>query len=178
MRIILADINRDLVEAWAREFAGFDGVEVVHGSIFDVVADALVSPANSFGHMAGGLDGLIVDHFGFAIQERVHEALADRHGGELPVGEAEIVETDDPDIPYLISAPTMRTPGQISDPRNVYLATCAVIQLVQHGVLEDGTDVADAVETVAIPGMGTGVGRVSPEECARQMRSAIEDTLE
>lgn len=35
----------------------------------------------------------------------------------------------------------------------------------------------DVVQTVAFPGMGTGVGRVPPEVCARQMRAAIEDVL-
>ncbi|MDP8229110.1 MAG: hypothetical protein P9M15_06625 [Candidatus Electryoneaceae bacterium] len=30
---------------------------------------------------------------------------------------------------------------------------------------------------MAIPGMGTGVGQVPPEICARQMKAAIDDTL-
>ena len=37
---------------------------VVHrGSIFDVACDAVVSPANSFGFMDGGIDALYVDRF-------------------------------------------------------------------------------------------------------------------
>jgi O-acetyl-ADP-ribose deacetylase (regulator of RNase III) len=61
---------------------------------------------------------------------------------------------------------------------NVYLAIRAVLILVKFGRLEDGIAIKDVVQTVALPGMGTGVGRVLPHIFARQMKSAIEDILE
>jgi len=35
----------------------------------------------------------------------------------------------------------------------------------------------DHIDTVAFPGMGTGVGRVSAALCARQMRAAVSEVL-
>lgn len=52
MRLHLRDRNEALVEAWRREFGGLANVEVSCGDIFDVPADAIVSPANSFGTAA------------------------------------------------------------------------------------------------------------------------------
>ncbi|MCS6860551.1 MAG: hypothetical protein NZT92_09565 [Abditibacteriales bacterium] len=57
------------------------------------------------------------------------------------------------------------------------LATRAALLLVKHGTFADGRAVKDVVQTVAFPGLGTGVGRVPPEVCAPQMRAAIEDVL-
>lgn len=54
MKLVLADVKPALVAPWRRAFEGVTQVEVREGSIFDVPADALVSPANSFGFMDGG----------------------------------------------------------------------------------------------------------------------------
>ena len=43
---------------------GPDELSFVQGSILEVSTDALVSPANSFGYMDGGLDLLLSEHFG------------------------------------------------------------------------------------------------------------------
>ena len=91
--------------------------------------------------------------------------MIEDHGGELLVGEALVVKTNHADIPYMISAPTMRVPMILKDTVNVYLATKAIIRTaINH------PDICN----VAIPGMGTGVGRVSPEICARQMKAAFD----
>jgi hypothetical protein len=58
MRIILTAVDRELAGAWRRCCGDVEGVEVQEGSIFDVHCDALVSPANSFGFMDGGIDAL------------------------------------------------------------------------------------------------------------------------
>jgi len=133
----------------------------------------------SFGYMDGGLDLRISQFFGWHVQERLQELIRSKHHGELIVGQAEIVKTDHAQIPYVISAPTMRVPmilGQTTV--NIYLATRAILLLVKYGVLEDSTKVNSVVETVAIPGMGTGVGKVPPTICARQMKIAFEEVIE
>jgi O-acetyl-ADP-ribose deacetylase (regulator of RNase III) len=141
----------------------------------------VVSPANSFGFMEGGVDALYLEHFGAEVQLRVRRAIYARHHGELVVGVAEIVETDHADIPYLIAAPTMRVPSILRESVNPYLATRAALLLVRFGTLVDGdyagAPVADLVRTVAFPGMGTGVGRVPAAVCARQMRAALDIVL-
>jgi O-acetyl-ADP-ribose deacetylase (regulator of RNase III) len=177
MNIVLVGINPKLVQAWQNICGGLENVTVQYGSIFDVSCDAIVSPANSFGFMDGGLDYSISGFFGWHIQKRLQELIRTKHYGELLVGTAEIVETDHPKIPYVISAPTMRVPMILCDSVNPYLATRAVLLLIKHGKLENGTAIKEVVRTVAFPGMGTGVGRVPPEICARQMHTAIEEVV-
>ncbi|MGK9233841.1 hypothetical protein KXS07_20065 [Inquilinus limosus] len=110
MKIVLAATENRLADAWEKAFAGVDGVSVHRGSIFDVACDAVVSPANSYGFMDGGIDALYLDRFGVEVQTRLRRLILDRHHGELLVGSAEVVETGDPAQPFLIAAPTMRVP--------------------------------------------------------------------
>ena len=53
--------------------------------------------------------------------------------------------------------------------------------LIANGRFADGDEagepIRDYVQTVAFPGLGTGVGRVEPNACARQMRVALEEYL-
>ena len=177
LKLILIDRKQDLVSAWEEHFQNLPQVSVQQGSIFDITCDALVSPANSFGYMDGGLDLQISRKLGWHVQDRLQELIRNKHHGELLVGMAEIVDTDNPSVPFVISAPTMRVPMVLRDSINVYLATRAVLLLILHGYLQDGRSVKDVVNTVAFPGMGTGVGRVPPRICAKQMKAAVDETL-
>lgn len=180
VRFVLTAPDARLAEAWVEHCGHLDGVSVHRGSIFDVRCDTVVSPANSFGFMDGGIDALYVERFGRAVQDRLRRAILMRHDGELLVGTADIVETSDPQTPYLIAAPTMRVPMALgAQTINPYLATRAVLLLVRRGVFPDGPlagqRLADHLGIVAFPGMGTGVGRVPAEIAARQVRIALEE---
>lgn len=182
MKVVLVAREAALAGAWSKHYADVEGVTVHHGSIFDVACDAVVSPANSYGFMDGGIDALYSDRFGWQVQDRVRRLILDRHHGELLVGSAEIVETDNLSTPYLIAAPTMRVPMVLGpESINPYLATRAVLLLVKYGRFTTGTfagePVSEHVGTIAFPGMGTGVGRVPAEICARQMRAAFDEFL-
>lgn len=181
MNVVLVAVDAPLANAWQQFCADAEGVSIHRGSILDVACDAVVSPANSFGFMDGGIDALYMDYFGPGIQMRVRRAIYERHYGELLVGAAEIVETGDARIPYLIAAPTMRVPMVLHESVNAYLAARAVLLLVNHGVFpsgrHEGQRIADHVKTVAIPGLGTGVGRIGARTCARQVRAALDDVL-
>lgn len=177
MQIVLTAVDEPLAEAWESACEGLgDVVEVHRGSIFDVGAHAIVSPANSFGFMDGGIDMLYSRRFGWELSQNLQAKIRDRHHGELLVGAAEIVPTGATPS-FLIAAPTMRVP-MILGPQTVapYLAARAVLLLVAHGTL-DGSPISQLVERVAFPGLGTGVGEVPPEVCARQVRQAIDDVL-
>ncbi|MGL4968308.1 MAG: macro domain-containing protein [Inquilinus sp.] len=178
MKIVLAATESRLADAWEKAFVEVADVSVHRGSIFDVVCDAVVSPANSFGFMDGGIDALYLNRFGVEVQTRLRRLILDRHRGEPLVGNAEVVETGDPAQPYLIAAPTMRVP-MVLGPETIspYLATRAVLLLAKHGTFPNGERLADRLRTIAFPGMGTGVGRVPADACARQMRAAVEDIL-
>ena len=131
----LRDIDADVVRAWEKHFKTIEGVKISAGEIFELEADAIVSPANSFGYMDGGIDLVYIHRFGWQLQECLQSHLREQHDGELPVGQATIVETFEPSIPYLISAPTMRVPMNVSGTLNAYLAFRAAIRVVkQHNV--------------------------------------------
>jgi O-acetyl-ADP-ribose deacetylase (regulator of RNase III) len=82
----LRDIDVDVVRAWEKYFVGVANVRVSHGDIFEVSADAIVSPANSFGYMDGGIDLVYLHRFGWELQSRLQGHLKEEHDGELPVG--------------------------------------------------------------------------------------------
>ena len=104
--------NLDLFYAWKKYFNDVDGIEVIDGDILKQKADAIVSPANSFGYMDGGLDLKYSKHFGWDLESKVRNVLEHEYYGELPVGNAIVVSTQREDIKFLISAPTMRVPSK------------------------------------------------------------------
>ena len=127
MQVLLVDRSPTMVREWQTVFADRDDVEVFEGDYFARAAGAMVSPANSFGIMDGGLDAAIRDTLGFAVQQRAQRAIIERHHGELPVGTAELVETGDARWPVLVIAPTMRVPESVANTLNAYLAFRAVL---------------------------------------------------
>jgi len=181
MKVLLAAVDEELAGAWRRFCGDLDFVTIHEGSILDAKADAVVSPANSFGFMDGGIDALYTKRFGRGVQERLQERIRMVHGGELLVGLAEIIETGDASCPFCIAAPTMRVPMILRDTVNPYLAARAALRLVAQGTFSDGPlageRISSRVQAVAFPGLGTGVGGVGSNTCARQMRAAIEEVL-
>lgn len=166
MKLHIRDRNHELVEALQVEFQGVADVEVSCGDIFDVTADAIVSPANSFGFMDGGIDLAYSKRFGWELQERLQDTIRRKHAGELPVGQAVIVETYDSAVPWLVSAPTMRVPAVVSDTVNAYLALRAALLAVRVH------DQSPGIETVLAPGLCTAIGRMPPRRAARQLAAA------
>jgi O-acetyl-ADP-ribose deacetylase (regulator of RNase III) len=151
-KITLIDQNEELVAAWKKEFNDLAHVEVKQGNICEEKCSAIVSPANSFGFMDGGLDYALSERFGWDLQKMVQEEIQKLRIHELLVGEGMAFVTNDPDVPYLIVAPTMRAPMRITASINAYLAMKAILAVAIGRV---------AIETVAIPGLGTGVGKTT-----------------
>lgn len=181
MRIILAAVDEPLASAWLETCGALDFVSVHRGSILDLKCDAVVSPANSFGFMDGGIDAAYTQRFGWHVQHRLQELIRAKHQGELLVGMAEIVDTDNAQIPFLIAAPTMRVPMILNDSVHPYLAARAVLLLIKQGIFASGMlkgeRICDAVQSVAFPGLGTGIGRIPPATCARQLRAAVDEII-
>jgi len=181
LKIYLAAVENDIADAWERHCGDLPGVTIHRGSILDLNVDAVVSPANSFGFMDGGIDHLYSDRFGWGVQDRLQELIRIRHNGELLVGTAEIVDTGNLQIPFVISAPTMRVPMILTNSVGPYLAARAALLLVRNGVVSFGAlagePVSKVVTSIAFPGLGTGVGRIGPNTCAHQVRAAIEEVV-
>ena len=171
MNIILCYRDEPLGTAWRAAFAGVAGVEVCAENICRVACDAVISPANSFGFMDGGLDHLLSERFGWDLEKRVQAAIQARPIGELLVGEAIVVATEDALIPWLICAPTMRVPMRIRTSINAYLAMKALLLAARLHRAEI------PIETVAVPGLGTGIGQLAPELAAAQMCQAYKEVV-
>ena len=168
-QIYLVDRSPSLVAAWSEAFEAFPFVSCSQADIFSIHADAMVSPANSFGIMDGGLDLAIRDTLGFAVQDAAQRAVVARHHGEMPVGSAEVVETNDARWPFLVVAPTMRVPESVAQTVNAYLAFRATLLAVQRHN-QAGLPV---IKTLLCPGLGTGIGGLDPRRCAAQMRITL-----
>ena len=172
-KILLKDLNWRLVEAWSDAFADIPSVSVSDDDFFSEPADAVVSPANSFGFMDGGLDLLIRSTLD-GIEASVQSMIVAKHHGELPVGSAEIVPTSHPRWPYLVCAPTMRVPENISRSLNAYLAFRAALLAVARF---NASEPPPGIRSMLVPGLGTGVGRLDAKRCATQMRCAYDSVL-
>jgi O-acetyl-ADP-ribose deacetylase (regulator of RNase III) len=171
--LILCDFDRTLAGCWEQGFAGCEGVEVRCGDLLEVVADAYVSPANSYGAMDGGLDWVLRERFGLEIETRVQAAIGRERGGMLPVGYALVVPTEDADVPYLIVAPTMELPTVVMHTSNAFYAMRALLRAWQRFEAEG----PGRIESIAVPGLCTGVGRMDPEVAAKQMRRGYDEFL-
>ncbi|MEU4739286.1 macro domain-containing protein [Actinosynnema sp. NPDC023658] len=177
-RLVLCAVDEPLARAWLAVAEGRTGVEVHRGSVLDILAEAVVSPANSSGWMRGGMDAVYARAFPL-VEGHVRSAVLGLHGGELPVGEALVVPTGESEPEWLISAPTMRQPGELlpEDTVHPYLAARAVLRLWLGGRLDDGRPLRAVVRTIAMPGLGTGVGGVAPATCARQVAAAWDEVF-
>lgn len=178
LELVLCAVEDDLVTAWEAVAGDRPGIRVHRGSILDVGADCVVSPANSYGWMRGGVDAVYAQAFP-TVEQSVRSAVLAYHGGELPVGEALIVPTGATAPAWLISSPTIREQGTRLPPDTVhpYLAARAAFRLWREGVLEDGMPVRVAVGSLALPGLGTGIAGVTPATCARQVIAAWAEVM-
>lgn len=166
MKIQLVDRNTEMCDEWRLQFKDCEDVIVYCGDFFYLPTDCVVSPANSFGFMDGGLDVVISRKIGWQVQNKLQKVIKTKHLGELLVGQAELIETDFEEIPFCISAPTMRVPMILKDTVNVYLASKAIFQLLKK---------ENRITSVTISGLGTGVGKVPYDVCAKQMKQAYND---
>lgn len=129
MKIILADQNAKLLDAWWDFFGKEENLNIIEGDITKITCKAVVSPANSFGFMDGGLDHALSERFGWDLERKLRQQIKALPEGELLVGQALVIETGDKDVPFLISAPTMRIPTNfnIDTSVNAYLAMKAIL---------------------------------------------------
>src|SRR5262249_52728669 len=122
LRLSLGDLNPQVARALAEAFDEVAEAEVVEGDLLDLACDAVVSPANSFGDMSGGIDKAIDDLHQGEAQRRAREAIAEQFLGELPVGAALVVVVPARRFPFVVASPTMRVPGRVAGGLNAYLA--------------------------------------------------------
>ena len=132
-------------------------ITVIHGSILDADAQVIVNAANSFGLMGGGVAGAIKRAAGIEVElEAVKQS-------PIRVGKAVLTSGGKTKFKGIIHAPTMPEPGMHIPVQNVALATKAALALADE----------KGFESIAIPGMGTGVGGVAHADAARRMMETV-----
>lgn len=172
--IKLRDRDSDLVKLWEEHFPEVDNIEISHGDIFDnITADAIISPANSFGFMGAGINLIYSKYFGWDLQNQLKECIEEYFHGELLVGQATILPTGNKKIPFLISAPTMRVPTDVSNTINAYLAFRAALLAIQ----DYNMYCSEPIKSVICPGLATAIGRMPYKRCAVQMVEAYNEIV-
>jgi O-acetyl-ADP-ribose deacetylase (regulator of RNase III) len=132
-------------------------IHIAKSDITEMPVDAVVNPANSLGIMGGGVAAALSRKGGPSIQ-REAMSLA-----PIAVGAAVVTNAGSLWAKHVIHAPTMEEPGVKVGIENVRRATrAALIAAARHGF-----------DTIALPGMGTGLGGVDPSDASR----AIVDEL-
>jgi len=142
----------------------YQGVRLVleEGDITTERTDAIVNPANSLLVMGGGVAG--------AIRKVGGQAIEDEAVGKGPVEIGKAIETAAGRLQarFVIHAPTMRRPAQRTNAEAIHAATKAA--------LKKASDLG--LRSVAVPGMGTGVGGVDPTDASNSMVQAIRDHVD
>ena len=131
-------------------------ITVVQGSILDADAQVIVNAANSLGLMGGGVAGVIKRAAGAEVEREAAK------NAPIRVGKAVLTSGGKTKFKGIIHAPTMPEPGMHSSTQNVALATKAALTLADE----------KGFESIAVPGMGTGVGGVAHADAARAMVEA------
>ncbi len=132
-------------------------IQIIQDNIIKLEVDAIVNPANSEGEMGGGVAAVIKKAAGKKIE------MAAMEQAPVPIGEAILTEAGKLSCEFIIHAPTMRMPVQRTSTENITKAMHAALRLCREFDLKK----------IAIPGMGTGTGRVPFEEAAAAMIDAI-----
>lgn len=172
LRVSLGDRSARVADRLHYRFHDVAAVEVIHGDLLDLDADAIVSPANSFGDMGGGIDKAIDDFHAGEAQRRLRQAIAESCFGELTVGTALVVELPARRFPFVVAAPTMRIPGSIEGSINAYLSMrAALVAVLRHN---SDTGRKRPIRSLAVPGLGTGVGGLDADDASEQMRAAYD----
>jgi len=128
-------------------------LKVIRGDITKLKCDAIVNPANSFGYMGGGVAGAIKRAGGIEIEkEAVNKA-------PIPVGSAVATTSGTLPCKYVIHAPTMERPAMRTNEEKIKKAIKAALITAKNLGLK----------SIAIPGMGTGVGGVNAGNAAHVM---------
>jgi O-acetyl-ADP-ribose deacetylase (regulator of RNase III) len=169
--LILRDTAPEMVMAWLEAFSDDGPWSIGSGNILHAKADAIVSPANSYGFMDGGIDLAYRNFFGLGIQNRLQTVIQRDFNGCLPVGKAIIIPTLKEVIPRMVAAPTMERPQNVAKTDNAYIAMKAALETVR--LFNERSDTP--IQKMLVPGLCTGIGRMDPFVSAKQMRRAFDD---
>lgn len=196
MKYIFFDNNKENIDALLNEANKhskqypelFKECEFINSDILEIIEDynyyILVSPANSFGSMGGGLDKIINKYIFKNIQDDImnyikkncynkfpysyyFDGMNIKNKPYLPVGESFILKADKNN--YIAVVPTMEHPMIVSDTNNAFVAMTSLINTIKQNNYN--------CKFVLIPCFCTGVGEMEPEQMALQMIKALIENI-
>ena len=142
----------------------------------DINSVILVSPANSFGSMRGGIDYYINKYVFPNVEKLVQNEIGKmnyiynkncffdkkqwKNKKYLPVGKSLMIKYNNH---YLAVVPTMEYPKDINNTNNVELAMKSLLEMIKDY----------NVDYLLIPGLGSGIGGLEYDIMAKQMLEAI-----
>lgn len=134
---------------------------VIDGDLTAEETEAIICPANSYGHMRGGVAGVIRDRGGNVIESEA------RAKAPVRIGQAVSTTAGTLRAKRVFHAPTMQEPVEVADPINVVAAMRASLSLAFH----------ERLQSVSFPGMGTGTGALPYRQAAVLMVRAIREAI-
>ena len=175
LKIIFFDMNKSFISSYQNVLQNnMSNTKFIHTDLDTLIKqnpfiNAIVSPANSYGFMNGGIDrdiNKIMNNIEIDVKQRINQiGNYDSRGDRfLPVGKCEVVTKSNM---HLFVAPTMMMPSKIKNGElNVMMAFYAILQKA-FNMTQNGVHIV-----LACPCLGTGVGQMDPYESAKQILTA------
>ncbi|KZP00930.1 macro domain-like protein, partial [Calocera viscosa TUFC12733] len=194
IQFTLLDRSTDLLDAWKAAFEKY--LPTALGDTFTLLQsdirkagkfDCVVSPANSYGIMDGGIDLYIAAAISptdtTPVIRSVQKHLYANHRGYLSAGQCAIAplpaELCGPSnvlgCKYIAVLPTMRLPERIEWQRDI-VYDCMwnlLLALEKHNGAAVAEHSGKEIRTVVMSGLATGTGGISHQKCAEQMVLAV-----
>jgi O-acetyl-ADP-ribose deacetylase (regulator of RNase III) len=147
------------VEKRAGRLTGVD-IVIAKGDIAHQACDAVVNAANNYLWMGSGVAGALKKAGGPSVER---EAMA---LGPIEVGRAVTTGAGKLPVKWVIHAAVMGQDLE-TDADKVRRATVSALEEAERV----------GAQSVALPALGTGVGGLALEDCARAMRAGLEEVL-
>lgn len=178
LQFIFFDRDLNKIQKYTNVLRNIPGTNFIHDDLENLLnknslINCIVSPANSYGFMNGGIDrdiNTIMDNIEVDVKQRIEEVgNYDRSGRKfLPIGKCEVIQKNNK---ILFVAPTMVMPGYLinENEKNIFHAFYAILQKANNIVKQHNINLV-----IACPCLGTGVGNMDPTKSAIQVKQAIE----
>ena len=176
INIHFISLSKNLPIISQKIFTNYENITFEVGNITKCKSyDCIVSPANSFGQMDGGIDAVLSymlqkDYDSDHIGRKVRKVIADEYYGEQPIGTCILIPTENEKFPFLAHAPTMTTPENVVGTLNAYYAFKAVLTSIANYNKKSKYKITSILTTTFC----TGCGEMDLETSLKQMLYAYE----
>lgn len=135
-------------------------MQVIKSDITQLSVDAIVNAANAVGIMGAGVAGAIKKAGGLEISREARKICSEYR---FQPGSAYYTKAGRLECKHIIHAVTMKWPGQKS--------SIEIVEKCVRSVFNRAKQLGCSV--IAIPGLGTKIGRIPPERVARLYKELI-----